>query len=165
VGNTNVRLINCRFHLFHSSASSFGCQYLLLFLKSSKSCVLLLPTTFGFLYLSNPISQVPFLPLSIRPSSVWSAFSLPSSYRILYHSTINPVVGVWFFAKKKFESSARNLLEIVVPSFSLEWKSDESTNTTSLKMLLAINWHCWQARGNSRMHMKVQGHLMKTRFI
>ena len=38
------RLINCRFHLFQSSASCFISQYLLLFLKSSRSCVLL-PTT------------------------------------------------------------------------------------------------------------------------
>ena len=30
-----VRLINCRFHVFRSSASSFIYQYILLFLKSS----------------------------------------------------------------------------------------------------------------------------------
>ena len=42
-----VRLINCRFHLFRFSASSFSSQCLLLFLKSSRSCVLLLlPTHF-----------------------------------------------------------------------------------------------------------------------
>ena len=41
-----VRLINCRFHLFRSSAVSFSSQYLLLFPKSSRSCVLLLPTPF-----------------------------------------------------------------------------------------------------------------------
>ena len=41
-----VRLINCRFLLFRSSASSFSSQYLLLFLKSSGSCVPLLPTPF-----------------------------------------------------------------------------------------------------------------------
>ena len=45
---TYVRLINCRLHLFRSSASSFSSQYLLLFLKSSRSCVLLLPTPFTF---------------------------------------------------------------------------------------------------------------------
>ena len=44
--DTYVRLINCRLHLFRSSASSFSSQYLLLFLKSSWSCVLLLPTPF-----------------------------------------------------------------------------------------------------------------------
>ena len=38
-------MINCLFHLFQSSASSFSSQYLLLFLKSSRSCVLL-PTHF-----------------------------------------------------------------------------------------------------------------------
>ena len=41
-----VRLINCGFHLFQSSASSFSSQYLL-FLKSSMSCVFLLPTSFA----------------------------------------------------------------------------------------------------------------------
>ena len=44
--DTYVRLINCRLHLFRSSASSFSSQYLLLCLKSSRSCVcLLLPPT------------------------------------------------------------------------------------------------------------------------
>ena len=39
-------LLNCRFHLFRSSASSFSSQYLL-FLKSLGSCIiLLLPTPF-----------------------------------------------------------------------------------------------------------------------
>ena len=46
-----VPLINCRFHLFRSSASSFSSQYLLLFLKSSRSCVLL-PTFFHFRHLA-----------------------------------------------------------------------------------------------------------------
>ena len=41
-----VRLINCRFLPFRSSASFFSSQYLLLFLKSSRSSVLLLPTPF-----------------------------------------------------------------------------------------------------------------------
>ena len=44
--NIYVRLINCRLHIFRSSASSFSSQYLLLFLKSSRSCVLLLFTPF-----------------------------------------------------------------------------------------------------------------------
>ena len=42
-----VRLINCRLHLFRSSASSFSSQYLLLFLKLSRICVLLLLTPFA----------------------------------------------------------------------------------------------------------------------
>ena len=42
-----VRLINCRFHLFRSSASFLSSQFLLLFLKSSRSCALLLPTPFS----------------------------------------------------------------------------------------------------------------------
>ena len=43
--DTYVRLTNCCLHLFRSSASSFTSQYLLLFLKSSRSCVLLLLPT------------------------------------------------------------------------------------------------------------------------
>ena len=39
-----VLLINCRYHLFRSSASSFYSKYRLLFLKSLRSCVILLPT-------------------------------------------------------------------------------------------------------------------------
>ena len=49
---TYVRLINC-FHFFQSSASSFSSQYLLLFLKPARSCVLLLfPTHFTSVSLS-----------------------------------------------------------------------------------------------------------------
>ena len=44
--DTYVRLINCRLHLFRSSASSFTSQYLLLFFKSSTSSVPLLPIPF-----------------------------------------------------------------------------------------------------------------------
>ena len=36
--------MNCRFHLFRSSASSFNSKYLLLFLKLSRSCIPPLPT-------------------------------------------------------------------------------------------------------------------------
>ena len=52
IEDTYARLINCRLHLFRSSASSFSSQYLLLFLKSSRTCVLLLPTPFYFRHLS-----------------------------------------------------------------------------------------------------------------
>ena len=45
--DTYVRLVNCRLHPFRSSASSFSSQYLLLFLKSSRICVLFLPTPFA----------------------------------------------------------------------------------------------------------------------
>ena len=38
--------MNCNFHIYLFSASSFSSQYLLLFLKSSRSCVLLLPNLF-----------------------------------------------------------------------------------------------------------------------
>ena len=53
----------------------------------------------------------------------------------------------------------------VVPSFSLQWKSDESTEHYLTQMLLAINWRYWQAGKNSHMLMRVQGRLMQARFI
>ena len=43
--------LNGRFHVFRSSAFCFSSQYLLLFLKSSRSCVLL-PTFFHFRHLA-----------------------------------------------------------------------------------------------------------------
>ena len=36
----------------------------------------------------------------------------------------------------------------VVPSFSLQWKSDESTKRSLTQMLLAINWRYWRAGKN-----------------
>ena len=57
--DTYVRLINCRLNLFRSSASSFSSQYRLPFLKSSRSCVLLLSTPFTFVicHLKEAISS------------------------------------------------------------------------------------------------------------
>ena len=54
---------------------------------------------------------------------------------------------------------------IVVLSSSLEWKSDKSTKHYINQMLLAINWHYWQAGKDSHMHMEVQGCLMQACFI
>ena len=53
----------------------------------------------------------------------------------------------------------------VVPSFSLQWKSDESTQHYLTQMSLTINWRYWQAGKNSRMRIEVQGRLMQERFI
>jgi hypothetical protein len=47
-----VRLINCRFYLFRSFSSSFSFQYIL-FLKSSKSCVILLLTPLTSVFSSS----------------------------------------------------------------------------------------------------------------
>ena len=41
-------------------------------------------------------------------------------------------------------------------SFSLQWKSNESTKHYLIQMLLVINWPYWQA---------VQAHLMEAHFI
>ena len=46
----------------------------------------------------------------------------------------------------------------------LIWQSDKSTKDYLTQILLANNWPYWQAGKNSRMHMKVQGHLMQARF-
>ena len=48
---------------------------------------------------------------------------------------------VWFFDEKVWIKCAAP----VVPSFSLQWKSDESTEHYLTQMLLAINWRNWQA--------------------
>ena len=53
----------------------------------------------------------------------------------------------------------------IIPSFSLQWKSDKSTKHYLTQMLLAINWHYWQVRKSSCLHMKVQGCLMQMCFI
>ena len=55
---------------------------------------------------------------------------------------------------------------LLIPSFSLQWNSDESTKHSLTQMLLVINWRYWKAGQNSRMGiMKVQGRLMQARFI
>ena len=73
---------------------------------------------------------------------------------------------VWslFFAKKKSDSSARNVLEHCC-YFPYNENPARALNTTSLKWCLpstdAINR--WER--NSHMPMKVQGHLMQAHFI
>ena len=53
----------------------------------------------------------------------------------------------------------------IVPSFSLQWKSDESTKHYLTQMLLAINWRYLQAGKNSRMRTKVQYRFIQAHFI
>ena len=53
----------------------------------------------------------------------------------------------------------------VVPLFSLQWKSDESTKHYFTQILLAINWRYWQSGKISRMSMKVQFCLVQVRLI
>ena len=53
----------------------------------------------------------------------------------------------------------------IIPSFSLWWKSNESTKHYLTQMLFVINLCYWQTRKNSHMCMKVQGRLMQARFI
>ena len=72
--DTYARLINCRFHLFRSPASSFNSQYLLPFLKSLSTRVLLIPTR---LPLDPTLSFPYFLP---SPFLTCCAI-LPTSFR------------------------------------------------------------------------------------
>ena len=51
------------------------------------------------------------------------------------------------------------------PSFSLQWKSNESTKHYLSQVLLVINWRYWQEGKISRMQIRVQGVLMQARFI
>ena len=51
------------------------------------------------------------------------------------------------------------------PSFSSQWKSDESNKHYLTEMLLAINWLYWQAGKNLSMRTKVQRRLMQEGFI
>ena len=52
-----VRLKNCRVHLLLSSASAFSSQYFLLFLKSSRSCILLPATLFTSVICPSMVSR------------------------------------------------------------------------------------------------------------
>ena len=62
--------------------------------------------------------------------------------------------------KKKKKEVCIMFAAPVIPSFSLQWKSDESTKHYLTQMLLAIKWRYWQAVKNSRRRMKVQGRLI-----
>ena len=80
--DTYFRLVHCRLHLFRSSASSFSSQYLLLFLKPSRSCVVLLPTPFtSVIFPSMPSWRRQFL---LR---IW-AIQFTFLRRILFRSVL-----------------------------------------------------------------------------
>ena len=44
----------------------------------------------------------------------------------------------------------------VIPSFSLQWKSDEGTKHYFTQILLVVNWRYWQKGKNSRMCMRLK---------
>ena len=61
--------------------------------------------------------------------------------------------GLLFVESSMFsETSTRSCFcsAPVVPSFSLLWKSNESTKDNLTQMLLAIKWHYWQ--GGKKIH-------------
>ena len=99
--DTYVRLINCRLHLFRSSASSFSSQYLLLFLKSSRSCVLLLPTSFTSAICPSiwPI-QLTFLRRILFRSVLFSPIR-PRTCSVVNFS--DPFIFSLFFKNKKIQ--------------------------------------------------------------
>ena len=69
--------------------------------------------------------------------------------------------GIRRYHQKKSESSA--LLHLFC-HYSYNENLTRTLNTTFTQMLLAINWHYWQAGKNSRICMKVQGYLMQVHF-
>ena len=68
------------------------------------------------------------------------------------------------FAKKS-ESNVRMYWSIVVQSFSLQRKSDESTKHYFIQMLFASTGAIWQTGKNSRMCTKDQGRPVQSHFI
>ena len=92
------------------------------------------------------------------------------SIKFFHHSPWLQGTGMEFFIYNTSNFQELNQVRgmcwsIVVPSFSLQWKSDESTEHYLTQTLLNINWRYCQAGENSHINMNVQGHLMQTRFI
>ena len=71
-----------------------------------------------------------------------------------WYQEISPKKKVWI-----------NYAALVVPSFSLQWKSDEITKDYLTQMLLAINWRYWQAGKKFTHAYESQGRLMQVHFI
>ena len=65
---------------------------------------------------------------------------------------------LWDFNKKMLLRCSRRSV------IFLTMKIRESTTHYLTQTLLTINWRNWQAGKNSRMRMKVNGHLMQARF-
>ena len=84
------------FHLFRSSASSFSSQYLLLFLKSSRICLLLLllPTAFNSVICSSMASWKRQFLLRILPTQL--AFLHRTFFRSVIYSYIHWRTGSLF---------------------------------------------------------------------
>ena len=84
-----------------------------------------------------------FWVISIYPGHARLHEVAPTSW-IPYHWW--QVLGVWIRPGNQ-----------IIPSFSLQWKPNESTKHYLTQMLLAINWCYWQVRKNSCMRMNIQG--------
>ena len=65
-----VRVINCRFHLFRSSTSSSSSHYLILFLKSSRNCIVFCPTHFTSIICSSITPWRKQFLIRIRPTKL-----------------------------------------------------------------------------------------------
>ena len=136
--DTYVRLRNCSLHLFRSSASSFSSQYLLLFLKSSRSCVRLFPTPFTSVICTSMASwrrqfllriwliQLAFLRRILFRSDLFSpirsrtcslvTFSGHFIFSILFRHHISKLSK--YFRSNFLSGSSSSLSRIVLPTYA-----------------------------------------------
>ena len=92
-----------------------------------------------------------WLPIAQRKSR-WELALLKKHLTVKYHSPRTSHQWLWRSWSRGYclWSSAcpgctNTTGNQIVPSFSLQWKSDESTKHYLTQMLLTINWHYWQA--------------------
>ena len=133
-----VRLINCHLHLFRSSASSFSSQYLLLFLRSSRSCVLVLPTPFTSVLCPSMASRRRQFLLTIWPIQL--AFLLTILFIIILFSPIRSIndslvtfsdhLSSQFSSSTKFQSSPNTSTPIFLVPMSLSHIKHYSKHNT-----------------------------------
>ena len=92
----------------------------------------------------------------------------------IYHYSARNESKIFFFCKKLVDFNEVHFQEAtlftymhfwifsnicsapIVPSFSVQWKSNEHTKHYVTQIMLTINWHYLLAEKNSRMHMKVK---------
>ena len=119
--DTYVQLINCRHHLFRSSASSFSAQYILLFLKSCKTYVLLLPTPFTSVICTSMASWRRQFVLRIWQSNwlFYVGYYLEVSSSLLYGQELHwlfslTILSFPFSSSATFRSSPNTSASIVL---------------------------------------------------
>ena len=141
--DTYVRLKNCCLHPFRSSASSFSSQYLLPFLKSSRTCVLLLlllPST-SFTSSISPLMALWRKPFLLKRWPIQLAFLCRIFFRRVFFTLIRSRTSIVTFLGH-FKAYCFKFVFWVVEVF-VQWMKSYPALYESSRIACSLRLYIW----------------------